>query len=666
VRYEVNECTAARSRLDVWVNRPARRPISRYLFGKFTEHLGQNVYNGIWAQILRNPGFEAAGKFGPERLDRLLARAEQQFRVEGLRAGTEQGVAPYWMPWGRGGEYALDVNAFNSDHCQRIRRAARGGSAGVEQPIFLPLHRVREFEFSLWARSRRAHRLSVSIVRDGKVVSRVTVGGLGANWAKHTARLKVNAPRAQRGTVFRLRISFSGPGPVWLDQAFLFPADHVDGFDPDVIRLWREAKLPLLRFPGGNFVSGYHWKDGVGPVERRPTKLNPAWAGAEYNHVGTDEMMALCRAIGCEPLICVNAGNGTAPEAAEWVEYCNGSVDTRYGARRALNGRPEPYNVRFWEIGNELYGKWQIGCCGATEYAKRYGEFTRAMRSVDPGIRFIANGHEADWNAEVVRRNGATVRSLSTHPLIGGAVSAEAEPDDVFRALMGYTHVYPRILRRLALPMRRAGLTPRIAVTELQVFVHIPTLPNNRTVTEALWTASMLNAAIRSGGLVELVTHSALVNHGGCVLKQCEFVWPEPVYFTHKLYGTQTGVLPLHVNYSGPCHRAPHVPGVPRVQQVPELDAVALANGRGDEVTLIVVNRRPRGGLRVPIALHGFARAPVVRVRELTGRSFMAANTFEKPDKVRLRSRTVRAKGSRLVHTFPPHSLTQLVFRAAR
>jgi alpha-N-arabinofuranosidase len=263
-----------------------------------------------------------------------------------------------------------------------------------------------------------------------------------------------------------LRIAFAGKGTVWLDQVFLFPADHVDGFDPDVVRLWREARPPLLRFPGGNFSSGYHWKDGIGPVDRRPTLPSPAWPIAEYNHVGTDEMMKFCMAIGCEPLICVNAGDGTPEEAAEWIEYCNRGTETRYGALRDENGNPAPYYVRYWEIGNELYGRWQIGHCSAREYAARYVRFVRAMRKVDPNILFIANGHSQEWNAEVAKRKPELLRSLSVHTLVGGGTPGDADPADTFQALMAHAHAYPDLLGQLAAPMRRAGLRPRLAITE--------------------------------------------------------------------------------------------------------------------------------------------------------------------------------------------------------
>jgi len=166
-------------------------------------------------------------------------------------------------------------------------------------------------------------------------------------------------------------IGLAQPGRCQLDQITLFPSDALaQGFDPDVVRLWKESGVNILRFPGGNYVSGYHWKDDIGPRDKRFTNKNVAWNDVDQHQVGTDEHISFCRLIGAEPMICVNAGNGTAEEAADWVEYCNGGPQTKWGKVRAENDFPKPYNVKFWEIGNELWGDWQIGYCSSTEYAK--------------------------------------------------------------------------------------------------------------------------------------------------------------------------------------------------------------------------------------------------------------------------------------------------------
>jgi len=365
------------ARIEIMASEQRESPVSPLLFGKFTEHLGSNVYHGIWAQILMNSGFEPASYFshrGGEELDHRLVSTGRYTGVPDLLESHKAGTACLWARWGEGDvTYSLDTDRINSDTSQRIEiRSLSTPEAGVRQPIFLPLHRTGKYEVRVWAKGT-VKQLHIAIrTTDGKELGGADLTALGSEWNHYTVRFDVDREGIARGQLLLLTLGMTEPGTVWLDQCFLFPADHMRGFDPDVVRFLRDSKLPLLRFPGGNFASGYDWKDGVGPIDERPMRHNRSWNQDEPNHVGTDEYMAFCKLVGCEPLICVNAGDGTPEEAAHWVEYCNGDADTKYGSLRAKNGHPEPYGVKYWEIGNELYGNWQIGHCTAEEYAERH------------------------------------------------------------------------------------------------------------------------------------------------------------------------------------------------------------------------------------------------------------------------------------------------------
>src|SRR5208283_226081 len=218
-------------------------------------------------------------------------------------------------------------------------------------------HRVRKYEFEIFSRAPDLSSLSISLTPAGstKPAASAVIQGLSAQWKKFSGVLELD-PALPADTVYKLALTADAPGQFVIQHIFLQPADNIHGADPDIIRLLRESHLPLLRWPGGNFVSGYHWKDGVGPVEKRPTKPNYAWGGIEPNLFGTDEFMEFCQAVGCEPMICINAGNGTPTEAAQWIEYCNGPADSPMGRLRATNGHAEPYHVKYWEVGNELWG----------------------------------------------------------------------------------------------------------------------------------------------------------------------------------------------------------------------------------------------------------------------------------------------------------------------
>jgi alpha-N-arabinofuranosidase len=664
---EFEEAPPGEARIEIQARERAARPVSRYLYGKFTEHLWWNVYNGLWAQILKNPSFESWELLGDgwKRIPEWFRRGGFPDAFPALRVSETPGggVAPWWLPWGDAkAEYALESGAFNSERCQKISAASVAGGAGIEQPVFLPLHRTGAYQLELYARG--SARLRFSIQAPGGPLAARDLAVDAPAWSRQRLELAIRPGAVAKGTPLVFRIELTAPGEVWLDQITLFPGDHLEGFDPDIIRMLRESRLPLLRFPGGNFVSGYHWEDGIGPTERRPTRRNPAWGDFEPNHVGTDEYLKLCRLVGCEPLICVNAGNGTAQEAAAWVEYANGPVTSRYGALRARYGHPEPYNVKFWEIGNELYGKWQIGHCTAEEYAERYAAFYQAMRAVDPTIHFLAIGQNEEWAAPLVARNGAAVRTLAIHELPGGGIPPEAGARDVFEELMAFPVSLRAKLHGLGELMRKAGLEPSIAITEAQLFTRRSTLPNNTTHAESLFLAGLIHMAIREGGLVEMITHSALVNHAGGLRKQKEIVYATPVHYASLLYGTQSGVYPVRLKVRTPHYRSPgKYLSDTRGAAVPLLDPVALVDAAGEELTLIVLNRSPDRPLASAISVGGFPASGAVKTRTLAADSYMAQNSLEEPERVRLVAGEVRPTEETFSFTFPPHSLVELVFR---
>ena len=290
------------------------------------------------------------------------------------------------------------------------------------------------------------------------------LAGLSHNWQKLSGALEVPAD-LPADKPYRFAITADGPGQLVIARCLLRPADHVGGADPDVVRLLKESRLPILRWPGGNFASGYHWEDGVGPPERRPTRPNYAWGGVEPNLFGTDEFVAFCRAVGCEPMICLNAGDGTPEEAARWVQYCNGPADTPMGARRVANGHPEPYNVRHWEIGNELWGRWQVHWTTATGYVDRYRQFVQAVQTADPTIKLYACGAPVmwgkAWNDTLIAGAAPILKITTDHPLVGGSVSPATDPLDVYRDFMAVPGVLRRSGRRCATTCRRRGSASR-------------------------------------------------------------------------------------------------------------------------------------------------------------------------------------------------------------
>ena len=517
----------------------------------------------------------------------------------------------------------------------------------------LPLHRERRYVFGVYARAARALDCDVSlrVASSGGEVASARLRVPGPSWTECSAELHV-ADGPQAGELCYLAVTFQGPGTLWLDQAALLPADAKDGLDPDVVRLTKAAGTTLLRFPGGNFASGYHWRDGIGPRDKRVSMLNPAWGGIETNQFGTHEWMAFCEAVGAEPFICVNCGNGTPEEAADWIRYCNEPPDGELGRLRAENGHPEPYGVRFWEVGNELWGDWQVGHCTPEEYAGRYDAFAQAMLAADPSIQLIANGGDGDWNPRFLGAVTQPVRSLSIHRLIGWGVPADADPQDVFLALAGYGTLFDEQLASMQQLMRDHGIAePKLALTELMSTAHVGPDRSWYNFLEVPYFAGMMNACIRRRHAVELITRTAVVNHGGGLAKVREVTFPEPVHFLSRIYGSMSGRWPVACSVTCPQYDV-DVKGLPVLSSMPALECMALLNDDGDELTLIVTNRDPRNAYAAAIDLSGFTPTKGAKVRTLAAPP-TAINTWDNPDQVALAEGTADAAPT-FDHTFPP------------
>ena len=640
-------------------------PISRWLFGKFTEHLGSNVYQGALAQIVLNPEFAPATRWA--KADALLSRVLRDEHVlDGMAAADFSQFAPFWMPVGNvRGELLRD----GERDVQRLVPAEE--NAGLRTGVFLPVHRERTFELTLKARVRQQaagqQKASLSVViraADGKPIASRKIT-LADEWKESKANLTITkAVASAPGELFLLDVLPDTDSIVDVSRVLLFPADNLSGWDPDVVGYMKQARLPLLRFPGGNFASSYHWHDGVGTLDSRPVLPNRDWPDViECNHVGTDEWLKLCELTGAEPMICVNAGSGTPEEARDWLLYCNAPADTPMGQLRAANGRRKPYGVRIWEIGNEIYGHWQTGCTDAAGYAERHLRFHDAMKmAAGPDVLFIACGFDEAWNEALVKRGGTTVRSISQHYLIGWDVPQEADPAEVFRKLMAWSATMETEMQKAWRPMEAAGLPPKLAITELQVFTRHRSLPANQTLAEALWTADVINASIRSGGRVELITHSALVNHGGGLRKRKGIVYPNPVWWTTHLYGMQDGIIPVALNVQSARFSVPEKWSMPAAE-APMLGAAALLGRSNDVLTIFVVNRDPVQAVEADVSIEGFASNRKAEIVTLAGDTFMAANTLDCPDCVQPTAAKATAPGGKMRHTFPAASLTRITLR---
>jgi alpha-L-arabinofuranosidase len=560
--------------------------------------------------------------------------------------------------------------------------APHGAARGIGQWTYLPLHRTRQYEFRIVARAAQPCVLNLCIApTSGQGAACTTQIALQCDWQTITGH--IDLPEGSPAeALYECAITSTAPAHFVLDRVLLYPDDHVGGADPDVIRMLKDARLPLLRWPGGNFVSGYRWREGIGPIDARPTVPNPAWEGLEPHLFGTDEFMSFCQAVGCEPMICVNAGSGTAEEAAAWIEYCNGASDTPMGRLRTKNGHPEPYGVKYWEIGNEIYGPWQVQWTTAAGNVDRYHRFHAAMLEVDPSIHLLGCGYgnrpDSEWNQHLIDSAGETLRCITDHILTGGNVDAETDPVELYHAFMGYPTVLQERYRGLRDRMYAAGIhKPHLAITELQLFSHFrgepvakgklspAQMPRPDTIAEALYLTAIIHTCIRLGDFVEMLTHSATVNHGGGLRKERERLYANPVHYAHSLGSALAGGTPVAVRLSCETFSTRRCFGhIPPLNQVPVVDAMAVLSTTYDLVLMLIHRSAECGSIELDIALEGYRAQNQADIATLAGETWYDGNTLSEPAKITPRYARINVSdGNRLSLTLAPYSLTRLTLK---
>ncbi len=360
-------------------------PISEYIYGQFIEHLGRCIYGGIWAEMLEDRKFFYA-------------------------------VDADESPWKTVGNATVEMvaeDAYVGEHTPRIAVSGESGGSGIVHGG-LGLISGKEYEGHIvLAGEPAAAPIAVSLSWGNRDDERQTVVISAVTGDYQTVPFRFTAGAdAEDG---HLAILGLGKGPFSVGAVSLMPTDNVHGMRPDTLALLRELDSPIYRWPGGNFVSGYDWRDGIGDPDKRPPRKNPAWTGVEHNDFGLDEFMVYCRELGTEPLIVVNTGEGDVAMSLEELEYANGGADTPMGALRAENGHAEPYGVTWWGIGNEMYGGWQLGHMPLEQYVEKHNVFVDRMRAVDPSIKVVAVGATGDWSKTMLAKCADRMDALSEH-----------------------------------------------------------------------------------------------------------------------------------------------------------------------------------------------------------------------------------------------------------
>jgi len=357
-----------------------RAPISPYLYGQFIEHIGDLVNRSVWAEMLDDRKFYYA--------------ISSETAAPSPAPGPFRGRQPNrWHPIGPNTAVVMDRDRpYVGEHTPLVRLAG-SESRGIQQ-AGLVLRKSKAYSGRVVLRGEPGATVAVSLVWGSGPGERQTVPitGLKTAYAKFPLQF-IAGSDTDNG---RLEIAATGAGSFHVGAVSLMPADNIRGFRPDTTGLLKQLRSGMYRFPGGNFLSAHEWRDAIGDPDRRPPRWDYVWSALQPNDVGTDEFLALCELLGVDAFISVNSGFGDAHSAAQLVEYVNGATDTPMGRLRAANGHPAPYKVKWWGIGNEMYGTWQFGHMALKQYVIKHNMFAKAMRAVDPTITLLATGATPD------------------------------------------------------------------------------------------------------------------------------------------------------------------------------------------------------------------------------------------------------------------------------
>ena len=612
--------------------------INPNIFGHFIEFMFDCIDGGLSAQMLVSRGFE-----NPDR--------------------NQDGVSEPWEPTGFNDafEYALDQSvALAPFQSQRIRIFNHfNGYRGIAQSG-MRMEQKRHYHGSVWMKSEGCAVVDILLTcADGTNVFTKRVCVESSKWEK--TEFEFLSDQADEDTTFEIRLL--SQATLWLDQASLIPADSRNGVWASVMDRIKALHPSTLRFPGGCFADCYHWQDGCGEADFRPARENAHWGGVEENNFGTDEFLLLCRSIGCEPIICVNFGSGTPEEAAQWVEYCNGSSETEYGSIRARNGNKEPFHVKYWEFGNEIFGDWEIGHCSADEYADKYRRFYKAMKEKDETIECIAcagNGNSMDqaWNERLLALIGDKINILALHTYAPMIENAELDNRDLYKAVAGAPAKYEAVIQKTLDTIRNVcggTCSIKLGITEWNTSYHNKS-GREQTLEAAIFNAGMMNMFLRNSDEIIMCNASDLVNgwSGGLIRSKKGVTFGTPSYYAVMMYSQTKAAERIQSYYECETYQTKHIGNVDAMDRVPYVDIVVCRNAEGKKV-VFTVNRYEDSCVKLTIS--GVRNSKTCTIMSLWSEELSDVNSVQCE---RVVPRRTQCDMNEIV--LPPHSISTIQF----
>ncbi len=556
-------------------NKSEKMPV--YIYGQFIEHLGRCIYGGIWAEMIEDRKF---------------------WYVPGTRESV-------WKLDGEKTLLTMDVRDPFTGAQTPVLTSENGKKAILVQEN-LGLKENLDYTGRIVLKATGKLDKAIVTLKWNDKTETCDISGLTKSYASYPLKFR-------SGTLVHdavLSVEPVGEGKLWVGTVSLMPSDNIEGFRSDVIALLRELNAPVYRWPGGNFVSGYNWRDGIGDRDRRPPRKNPAWQGVEANDVGIHEFMKFCELINTEPYIAVNAGLGNSDEAMAEVQYANGDPETPMGKLRTINGHTGPWKVNWWSIGNEMYGDWQLGHMSTEQFVKKNNEFAAKMRSADPSLKLIAVGDLGEWDKMILANCANEMDYISEHfykqDYHGGGLMTHVKqiPDAIREKAVAHREY------RQSIPSLK-GKDIRICMDEWNYWYgpHIyGELGTRYFFRDAMGIAAGINEYSKNSDIIFMANYAQTVNVIGCIKTNT----------THSVFDATGQVLKLYRNKFG------FIP-VEITGETRPLNLGATLTTGGDTLTLSVVNPT-WGPVDFPFSVSGSTTLPEIEIWRVTAPDDMSTN----------------------------------------
>ena len=592
-------------------------PIDPKIYGQFIEHIGDLVNRSIWAEMIDDRKFYY--KVGSTTEPRA-ARGQQ---------------SNPWQPIGPDESVTMDTDNTYSGKQSPLIQLAGSVPRGITQSGII-LRNGRAYNGRVVLAGDAGANITVSLVWGSNPNDRQTIPiqDLHSDYTKFHIEFTAGA-ETDNG---RLEIAGTGQGAFYIGAVSLMPVDNIRGFRADTILLLRELRTGMWRFPGGNFLSAHEWRDAIGDIDKRPPRWDPVWNALQPNDVGTDEFLFMTELLNVDAFISANSGFGDAHSAAELVEYVNGSIDTPMGKLRAANGHPEPYDVKWWGIGNEMWGDFQFGYMALDQYVYKHNLFGEAMLKVDPTITLLATGRsvgtindigsDTDWTGGLFIHCLPYIDVMSEH-FYANAPFRASLTDDVYcaaNAVRAKIEAYEEYYRRIP------NLNTKRAPMAIDEWAYMGARGSSvrGSLKENLANALTFHEMFRHTDMIAMAGHTMGTS---CIDFNANESTLNATGMLFKLYRDHMGTVPIEVSGNSPLpsSEGDRLPKVHAGSPTYPLDVSATLSADGKQLTIAIVN--PTESTQdLDITIQGVQLRGPGRMWRYTGPNLNATTGLERND----------------------------------